>query len=180
MYDKNLYKRDVTCSWPPLPPVTNCHTFSDLLPLERDVLYGRPHLGGFRVQALNEFVLLVKAYKCVKYAKHQPNPLRNPTSTKFLSGYPMANAYCKWSSYSVANRNRRNGDRKLKISAAPTKAKSRDQLTRRRLTRIESIGRGQDPVTQVGRQSDSWWWMVFGVETGREVWGRGWVRIRFA
>jgi len=22
--------------------VTNCHTFSDLLPLERDVLYGRP------------------------------------------------------------------------------------------------------------------------------------------
>ena len=31
MYDKNLYKRDVTCSWPP-PPVTNCHTFSDPLP----------------------------------------------------------------------------------------------------------------------------------------------------
>ena len=26
----------------PLPPVTNCHTFSDPLPLERDVLYGRP------------------------------------------------------------------------------------------------------------------------------------------
>jgi len=24
-------------------PVTNCHTFSDPLPLERDVLYGRPH-----------------------------------------------------------------------------------------------------------------------------------------
>src|SRR6218665_346668 len=24
------------------PPVTNCHTFSDLPPLERDVLYGRP------------------------------------------------------------------------------------------------------------------------------------------
>jgi len=24
------------------PPVTNCHTFSDPLPLERDVLYGRP------------------------------------------------------------------------------------------------------------------------------------------
>jgi len=39
MYDKNLYKRDVTCSWPP-PHVTNCHTFSDRL--ERDVLYGRP------------------------------------------------------------------------------------------------------------------------------------------
>src|SRR6218665_3514161 len=26
----------------PPPPVTNCHTFSDPLPLERDVLYGRP------------------------------------------------------------------------------------------------------------------------------------------
>jgi len=26
---KFLYKRDVTCSWPPLSPVTNCHTFSD-------------------------------------------------------------------------------------------------------------------------------------------------------
>jgi len=25
------------------PPVTNCHTFSDPLPLERDILYGRPH-----------------------------------------------------------------------------------------------------------------------------------------
>jgi len=24
------------------PPVTNCHTFSDHLPLERDVLYERP------------------------------------------------------------------------------------------------------------------------------------------
>ena len=35
MYDKKLYKRDVTCSWPPSPPVTNCHTFSDPLPLSR-------------------------------------------------------------------------------------------------------------------------------------------------
>ena len=26
----------------PSPPVTNCHTSSDPLPLERDVLYGRP------------------------------------------------------------------------------------------------------------------------------------------
>ena len=29
----------------PTPPVTNCHTFSDPLPaLERDVLYGQPHI----------------------------------------------------------------------------------------------------------------------------------------
>src|SRR6218665_1493861 len=27
---------------PPPPPVTNCHTFSNPLPLERDVLYGQP------------------------------------------------------------------------------------------------------------------------------------------
>ena len=33
---------------PTLPPVTNCHTFSDPLPLERDVLYGRPHSCVFR------------------------------------------------------------------------------------------------------------------------------------
>jgi len=26
-----MYKRDVTCSWPP-PPVTNCYTFTDFLP----------------------------------------------------------------------------------------------------------------------------------------------------
>ena len=37
-------KCDVTWSLPPpLPPVTNCHTFSDPLPpLKRDILYGRP------------------------------------------------------------------------------------------------------------------------------------------
>src|SRR6218665_1570934 len=29
----------------PPPSVTNCHTFSDPLPLERDVLYGRPLIG---------------------------------------------------------------------------------------------------------------------------------------
>ena len=29
MYDKNIYKCDVTCSW---PSVTNCHTFSDPFP----------------------------------------------------------------------------------------------------------------------------------------------------
>jgi len=31
MYDKNMYKRDVTCSWHPSPSVTNCHTLSDTL-----------------------------------------------------------------------------------------------------------------------------------------------------
>ena len=41
MYVKKIYKCDVTCSLP-LPSVTNCHTFSDPSPLERDVLYGQP------------------------------------------------------------------------------------------------------------------------------------------
>src|SRR6218665_3046025 len=40
MYDKKIYKCDVTCSLPP------CHKLSHILgpptPLERDVLYGRP------------------------------------------------------------------------------------------------------------------------------------------
>src|SRR6218665_1807584 len=34
-------KCDVACSWTH-PPVTNWHILSDPLPLERDVLYGRP------------------------------------------------------------------------------------------------------------------------------------------
>src|SRR6218665_3067237 len=33
------------------PPVTNCHTFSEPLPLERDVLYGRPLRPSRRVSA---------------------------------------------------------------------------------------------------------------------------------
>src|SRR6218665_757842 len=41
MYDKKCIS--VTShALDPLPPVTNCHTYSDPLPLERDVLYGRP------------------------------------------------------------------------------------------------------------------------------------------
>src|SRR6218665_3386850 len=32
--------------YPPFPLVTNCHTFSDPLPIERDVLYGRPLITG--------------------------------------------------------------------------------------------------------------------------------------
>jgi len=38
---KKLEKCDVTYSW---TPVTNCHTFSDPSPVERDVLYGRPQI----------------------------------------------------------------------------------------------------------------------------------------
>ena len=41
MYDKNLYKSDVTCSWP-LPLSQTVTPSRTPFPLERDVLYGRP------------------------------------------------------------------------------------------------------------------------------------------
>ena len=49
MYDKKFISviSQALDLWPDVtgrPPVTNCHTFSDPLPLERDVLYGRPHI----------------------------------------------------------------------------------------------------------------------------------------
>src|SRR6218665_2631190 len=55
----------------------------------------------------------------------------------------------------------------------PQKRSHRNQLIHRRLTKTKSIGIGQDPESQAGRQTVSrLWWMVFGVETGREVRGR--------
>src|SRR6218665_1275922 len=58
----------------------------------------------------------------------------------------------------------RNRNRKLDIYTAPTKA--RNQLIHRRLSKTKSIGSGSDPERQTVRRL---WWMVFGVETGREV-----------
>jgi len=71
MYDKQISKCDVTCSWPP-PPVTNCHTFSDHLPLERDVLYGRPHICVWLQMLTIKMMkmlhsLLILLYVCVLY-----------------------------------------------------------------------------------------------------------------
>src|SRR6218665_3876961 len=40
MYENNFLKCDITYSWAPSPPVTNCHTFSD--PSPSIVTYGRP------------------------------------------------------------------------------------------------------------------------------------------
>ena len=38
-------------------PVTNCHTFSDPLPpLERDILYGRPHITQERVKWVTLYI----------------------------------------------------------------------------------------------------------------------------
>src|SRR6218665_712399 len=55
-----------------------------------------------------------------------------------------------------------------------------NQLIHRRLSKTKSIGSGSDPESQAGRQSvRRLWWMVFGVETWREVGGRGQIRIGF-
>src|SRR6218665_902306 len=60
----------------------------------------------------------------------------------------------------------------------PQKRSCGNQLIHRHLTKTKLIGSGQDPESQVGRQSDGYiWWMVLGVKTGREIWG---IRIGFA
>ena len=57
----------------------------------------------------------------------------------------------------------------------PQKRSRGNQLIHRRLTKTK--GCGQDPESQAGKQL---WWMVFGVETGREVRGIRKIRIGFA
>jgi len=59
----------------------------------------------------------------------------------------------------------------------PQKRSRGDQLIHRHLTKTKSIGCGQNPESQASRLP---WWIVFGIETGREVWGRGWIKIGFA
>src|SRR6218665_868184 len=59
----------------------------------------------------------------------------------------------------------------------PQKRSRRNQLIHGRLTKTKLIGSGQDPESQAGRQTvRRLWWMVFGVETGREVRGSSDVR----
>src|SRR6218665_3244089 len=55
----------------------------------------------------------------------------------------------------------------------PIKRIRGNQLIHRRLTITKSIDSGQNPESRAGRQSDGYaCWIVFGVETGREVCGR--------
>src|SRR6218665_2561393 len=62
----------------------------------------------------------------------------------------------------------------------PQKRSRGNQLILRRLSKAKSIGSGSDPESQAGRQTVSLlWWMVFGVETGREARGRRWFMIGF-
>src|SRR6218665_300284 len=59
----------------------------------------------------------------------------------------------------------------------PQKRGRWNQLIQRCLSKTKSIGSGSDPESQAGRRL---WWMVFGVETRREVGERGQIRIGFA
>ena len=68
-------------------------------------------------------------------------------------------------------------NRKLDISIAPTKARSREPaysqaLIQNKIDRVKSRESGRQTVRRL-------WWMVFGVETWREVGGRGQIRIGF-
>src|SRR6218665_1200254 len=70
-------------------------------------------------------------------------------------------------------RRRLHRNRKLEISRALTKAKSREPACSQVLNQ-NKIDRQQSKSRESGRQTvRQLWWMVFGVETGREVWGRG-------
>ena len=59
----------------------------------------------------------------------------------------------------------------------PQKRSRGNQLIHRRLTKTKLIGSGQNPGSQAGRRL---WWMVFGVEMGREIRGSGRTSIGFA
>ena len=70
-------------------------------------------------------------------------------------------------------------NRKLDISTAPTKARSREPAYSQALIQ-NKIDRQRVRSRELGRQTvRRLWWMVFGVETGREVGGRGQIRIGF-
>jgi len=72
------------------------------------------------------------------------------------------------------------------MSTEPVKAKSREPaysqvLNQNKIDRQRvKIQRVRQAGRQADRPSDGCDIMVFGVETRREVWGRGWIRIGFA
>src|SRR6218665_2584262 len=74
----------------------------------------------------------------------------------------------------------RNRNRKLLISRAPTKAKLQEPAYSEALNQ-NKIDSQRSRSRESGKQTvRRLWWMVLGVETGREVWGRPSIRIRFA
>ena len=64
-------------------------------------------------------------------------------------------------------------NRKVDISGAPTKAKSREPAYSKALNQNRQRSKSRELGWQTVRRL---WWMVFGVDTGRQlkqVWGRG-------
>src|SRR6218665_2970513 len=63
-------------------------------------------------------------------------------------------------------------NRKLEISRAPIKVKSRESAYSQALNQNKT-DRQRSKSRESGRQTvKRLWWMVLGVETGRELWGR--------
>ena len=75
MYEKEFEKCDVTCSWIS-SPVINCHTFSDPLPLERDVglLYGRPLSNKTKPNHLHSIMLAKAESNASKHIMSSKSP----------------------------------------------------------------------------------------------------------
>src|SRR6218665_1403278 len=78
----------------------------------------------------------------------------------------------------------RNRNRKLEISKAPTKAKSREPAYSQALVQnkidTQRVRTREQEGWQAGRQTvKRLWWMVFRVGTGREVGRRGQLRKGF-
>ena len=60
----------------------------------------------------------------------------------------------------------------LTIFTAPTKAKFREPAYSHALNQ-NKINRQRVKIHRVRQAVRQLWWMMFGVETGREAWGRG-------
>src|SRR6218665_1488985 len=84
---------------------------------------------------------------------------------------PLFNSFVNDTLLQLCPHNDRNFIRKLLISRAPTKAKSQEPAYSQALNQNKIVRQGSRS-RESGRQTDRrLWWMVFGVETGREACG---------
>src|SRR6218665_3310890 len=71
------------------PPVTNCHTFSDTsLPLERDVLYGRPQTLFSIIFPLLAIRLFLNPVPSLPISSRNPPPLTATAHYSYLNHIP--------------------------------------------------------------------------------------------
>src|SRR6218665_1501749 len=96
------------------------------------------------------------------YTMHKIDSLRAPACWGFVHAIDKVRV----ERFVILNRNR-----KLLISRAPTKAKSQEPAYSQALNK-NKMDRQRSRSRESGRQTvRRLWWMVFGVETGREAWG---------